>query len=105
MNSINSSSISMTKKTLNPCTRCGQERVLQKTWKEDQITIMGKIQSVTFGQTICPNPDCQKIVDQEIKVLEEKQASLKKKRESNDFTRKKNSLEMANKARKNKSRI
>lgn len=95
----------MNKKAMNPCTRCGQERVMQKTWEEDQISITGKVHSVSFGQTICPNPDCQKIVEEEIKVQEEKQATIKLKKEASDILRKKNSLEMANKARKNKSRI
>ena len=45
----------------NPCVRCGKKRIDGKTWK-------GKsgISVVTYTQTICPDADCQKIVDQAI---------------------------------------
>ncbi len=43
----------------NPCINCGKERIDGKTWK-------GKIgiSVITYTQTICPDPKCQKIVDQ-----------------------------------------
>lgn len=42
----------------NPCSECGKERIDGKTWK-------GKvgISVITYTQTICPDPECQKIVD------------------------------------------
>lgn len=45
----------------NPCIRCGKERVDSKTWK-------GKtgISTITYILTICPDVDCQKIVDKGI---------------------------------------
>ena len=45
----------------NPCIRCGKERVDGKTWK-------GKagVSTVTYILTICPDSDCQKIVDKGI---------------------------------------
>lgn len=45
----------------NPCIRCGKQREESKTWK-------GKSGSsvVTYTLTICPDPECQKIVDKGI---------------------------------------
>jgi len=42
----------------NPCVRCGKERIDGKTWK-------GKAGAsvVTYTLTICPDSECQKIVD------------------------------------------
>lgn len=41
----------------NPCTRCGKERIVVKTWRE-------KIgySVVTTTETACPDKECQKIV-------------------------------------------
>lgn len=45
----------------NPCIRCGKQRIDGKSWK-------GKIGTsvLTHTLTICPDPACQKIVDQGI---------------------------------------
>lgn len=45
----------------NPCIRCGKERIDGKTWR-------GKVGTsvVIYTSTICPDKDCQKIVDKAI---------------------------------------
>lgn len=50
----------------NPCTNCGRQRIDGKTSKE-------KIGSsvITYTLTICPDSECQKIVD---RLLAEKRA-------------------------------
>ena len=45
----------------NPCTNCGRQRIDGKSWKEK----IG-IQVITYTSTICPDADCQKIVDKGI---------------------------------------
>lgn len=59
----------------NPCIQCGKQRVDGKTWK-------GKvgISVVTYTQTICPDPACQKIVDQAIADRKEKNELLNQKK-------------------------
>lgn len=59
----------------NPCIECGKERIDSKTWK-------GKAGAsvVTFIQTICPDPECQKKVDKAIADRKEKSAALIKKK-------------------------
>ena len=44
--------------TVTQCIRCGKERILDKTWSE-QIGIS----LVTYTQSVCPDADCQKIVE------------------------------------------
>lgn len=60
---------------LNPCIQCGKERVDGKSWKEKS-----GVSVVTHTQTICPDSDCQKIVDKAIADRKEKSASLIKKK-------------------------
>lgn len=60
---------------LNPCIQCGKQRVDGKTWKEKSGASV-----VTHTQTICPDSDCQKIVDKAIADRKEKSASLIKKK-------------------------
>lgn len=57
----------------NPCVRCGKQRLDGKTWE-------GKIGSsvVTYTQTVCPDSECQKQVDQGIADRKAKTASLLK---------------------------
>ena len=45
----------------NPCINCGKQRIDGKSWKEKIGTSL-----VTYTQTICPDPACQKIIDKGI---------------------------------------
>lgn len=42
----------------NPCIRCGKQRIDGKSWKEKLGTSV-----ITHTQTVCPDDECQKIVD------------------------------------------
>ncbi len=57
----------------NPCINCGKERVDGKTWKQK----VG-ISVVVHTMTICPDPQCQKLVDKAIAERKAKTASLLK---------------------------
>lgn len=48
-----------------PCIRCGKTRIIGKSWNEyiDKSLI-------TYTLTVCPDPECQKIVDRQIKSRE-----------------------------------
>lgn len=78
------------KKYSNPCSRCGKERIFAKTWNESIPTVAGST-TIVHTKTICPDPDCQKIVEEHITAqaekravfnrnLEEKAAAIKAKR-------------------------
>ncbi len=64
----------MAKPTTNPCIRCGQERILVKTWNE-QVGLA----RITYTTSVCPNPQCQKIVDRENAARKEKKEALMRK--------------------------
>lgn len=55
----------------NPCIRCGKPRIDGKTWE-------GKIgvSSITYTMTVCPDSECQKIVEQGIADKKAKNDSL-----------------------------
>ena len=46
---------------LNPCIRCGKERIVLKTWTENLGHSM-----LTRTDTGCPDKDCQKAVDDDL---------------------------------------
>lgn len=58
------------------CPRCGKERVVVST--HDEVVATSK---VTYTQTVCPNPECQKKVDKDLKNDERKRAILKDEQE------------------------
>ncbi len=62
-----------------PCTRCGKPRIVAKTWKEEIKTFAG-VSEVIHVDTICPDPECQKIVDAELAVKRAKQQAIMEKK-------------------------
>lgn len=68
----------------NPCINCGKERVDGKSW---EVKIGSSI--VTNTRTICPDPDCQRQVDQSIADRKAKTASLLQAKENAKLAREK----------------
>ena len=68
------------------CTRCGKTRVVIKTFKK-------KINNseVIYKLTGCSDPECQKIVDQQLKKEKKKREDIKKEQEKREEQRKQNS--------------
>ena len=52
---------------LTVCIRCGKQRVVVKNWKETIGTTV-----TTYELTVCPDAECQKIVDRELQKKKEK---------------------------------
>jgi hypothetical protein len=48
------------KSTHFPCIRCGKERISAKSWTETVGTSV-----VTYTNYVCPDPQCQAIVEEE----------------------------------------
>lgn len=61
----------MTDIAINPCTRCGKERVDIKKWTEKVTTAIG-VTELKHTESVCPDAECQAIVDQQIQVRMEK---------------------------------
>ena len=57
-----------------PCIRCGKTRIVGKTWTEK----IGD-SKVMYSQTICPDPECQKIVESQLQNKREKFADIQQK--------------------------
>ena len=67
---------------VNPCIRCGKERI---KWAERTILINASKAKITIY--VCPDKECQKIVEKELAAKEAKRLSfINKKR--NSFTKK-----------------
>ena len=47
----------------NLCTRCGSERIFFRTWKE-VIEVYERKTTVTNTEFVCPDPKCQKRVEE-----------------------------------------
>lgn len=71
----------MMKQSTNPCTRCGKERILFKSWTEEVPTFGDKIMIITRELTVCPDAECQKIVAAELAVQKKKRDKIKSDRE------------------------
>ena len=56
----------------NLCVRCGKQRIIVKTWKEQ----LG-YSTITATMTACPDKECQKIVDANNKKQKARQDALK----------------------------
>jgi regulator of protease activity HflC (stomatin/prohibitin superfamily) len=71
----------MITKFSNPCIRCGKERKLAKKWKEKTVTFSGTTIVVTRTLNVCPDKECQAIVDKELNAQKAKRDKIKKDRE------------------------
>lgn len=68
----------------NPCVKCGRQRIDGKTWS-------GKVgvAAITYTQTLCPDPVCQKIVEKGIADRKAKSAFLAKEKTEAKLAREK----------------
>ncbi len=60
----------------NPCIRCGKERKVVKTWKENSGNSV-----LTYTTMVCPDAKCQEIVDRKLAALREKREATERDRE------------------------
>lgn len=70
----------MDKRSSNVCIRCGKERIESKSWEETAISFMGKT-VVTYTETVCPDPECQKIVEKQLAAQKKKREELEQSKE------------------------
>lgn len=69
------------KKISNPCSRCGKERINTRTWKEEVVNLYSGKTTVTYTETVCPDPLCQKIVERELESQRKKKEAFEKSKE------------------------
>ena len=84
------------KKTFgNPCSRCGRERIIVRTWKEKVDSSM-----IINTETACPDKESQKEGEKINKKQQERSAALKRESEKRLQSRKDSSKK--NKSKKKK---
>lgn len=68
--------------TLSPnlCTRCGKQRVDSKSWTEEITSFFGS-SVIVHTETVCPDADCQKIVDEKMDALRQRTEDMKVEKE------------------------
>ena len=62
------------------CIRCGKVRIFSRRWKEK---VDGKGTMITHEESVCPDPECQKIVDQQFLEMRDRRARLGNGRQGN----------------------
>jgi len=66
----------ITKITSNPCSRCGKERVVVKSWNKRVGNSL-----LTYTLTSCPDPECQKRVSGDLRKEAARRSAQKKEAE------------------------
>lgn len=63
----------MQKLNNNLCIRCGKMRIIANSWSDYVGTSL-----VTYTINVCPDPECQKIVDDQLKKKKDKFDTIQK---------------------------
>lgn len=67
---------------MSVCIRCGKERIVVSSRKE-----MVSKSEVVYTTTVCPDPECQKIVEKGLRDEERKRVALKDEQEKRELQR------------------
>ncbi len=62
------------------CIRCGKTRILLKRWKDHGVTGKGNV--VHHEQTVCPDSECQKIVDEKFQAMRDIKAKAEERKKA-----------------------
>lgn len=67
----------MLNKMESVCIRCGKTRIFKRKWRE----ILEKGPSIMHVETVCPDGECQKIVDADFAERREKRLAIENKKQ------------------------
>lgn len=73
----------------NPCIRCGKQRIDKKSWKEKLVSHFG-VSYIVHTETVCPDKQCQIIVQEKLDSLKLRAETLELEREKRMVNLKKN---------------
>lgn len=68
---------------INLCSRCRKQRIVVRTWKEVLVN-----STITHTETVCPDLDCQKVVDAQNDATHAKRVSSEENRAKTEEARK-----------------
>lgn len=58
------------------CTRCGKERIEAKSW-EEEVTMYFGTSKVVHTEMVCPDAECQKIVEEKMDALRQRTEDMR----------------------------
>ncbi len=61
-----------------PCIRCGKDRVFSKKWTEK---VLDRGTPITYELYVCPDSECQKVVDAKFEEMRQRKAFVAAKKE------------------------
>ncbi|MCR4324967.1 MAG: hypothetical protein NUV69_04755 [Candidatus Curtissbacteria bacterium] len=70
----------MQKQEFTECIRCGKIRIFQKKWKDRGEN--GKGTLMTYEQSVCPDQECQKIVDAKFQEMRDRRELMENRKKS-----------------------
>lgn len=62
------------------CTRCGKERIEAKSWNEEITAFFGST-TIVHTEMVCPDAECQKIVEEKMDALRQKTEDMRVEKE------------------------
>lgn len=69
----------MQNQTNSICIRCGKVRIFSRKWKDKEN---GKGAVVTHEETICPDLECQKIVDEKFQEMKDRRTQMEERKKT-----------------------
>lgn len=72
------------------CIRCGKMRIFKRKWRE--VLVRGS--AITHTETVCPDKECQKIVDAEFEEKRQKRLLMESQKEANKEANKRVSIKI-----------
>ena len=60
------------------CIKCGRERILSKKWTQKAG---GKGTAITYELYVCPDSECQKLVDQKFEDMRQRKLGFQNKKQ------------------------
>lgn len=70
----------MTNQNTSICTRCGKVRSVSKVWTEE-VEVYGGVTVITRTTTVCPDPECQELVNKDLQKQTAAREEMKKEAE------------------------
>ena|SRR3989344_6806756 len=61
------------------CIRCGKDRIFSKRWKAKEN---GKGAVITYVETICPDKDCQTLVDAKFQEMKDRRTQAEERKKN-----------------------
>lgn len=78
------------KQSNTQCIRCGKLRVFSRKWKDRENN---KGSQVTHVETVCPDSECQKLVDEKFQEMRDRRALAEERKKSVILSRSIKSIE------------